>query len=88
MIAMITGWGLIAFRDHGIGPLFMGLCENELRERIFASESVSARLLVSPQSETSHQEGRNRELTAHSPPAVPLRTEPLLVSSNMSTSPV
>jgi len=47
VIAMITGWGLVAFRDpHGIRPLFMGLCENEgFTERIFTSESVACSAL-------------------------------------------
>jgi len=45
--ALITGWGLIAFRDpHGIRPLFMG--KNELEdftEVLIASESVACTAL-------------------------------------------
>ena len=45
--AIITGWGLIAFRDpNGIRPLFMG--KNELKdftEIIIASESVACKAL-------------------------------------------
>jgi len=45
--ALITGWGLIAFRDpHGIRPLFMG--KNEIdgfTEVLIASESVACQAL-------------------------------------------
>ena len=44
---MITGWGIIAFRDpHGIRPLSMGSrVVNGFTERLFSSESVACNTL-------------------------------------------
>ncbi len=46
-IAMITGWGIVAFRDpFGIRPLCMGTCEVDgFTETVFASESVAMKAL-------------------------------------------
>jgi len=45
--SLITGWGLIAFRDpHGIRPLFMGKNETgDFTEILIASESVACQAL-------------------------------------------
>ncbi len=45
--SLITGWGLIAFRDpHGIRPLFMGKNKvNDFTEVLIASESVACHAL-------------------------------------------
>ena len=47
VVAMITGWGIIAFRDpHGIRPLSMGSrVVNGFTERLFSSESVACNTL-------------------------------------------
>tara|TARA_B100000575_G_scaffold79993_1_gene62689 strand:+ start:9167 stop:10672 length:1506 start_codon:yes stop_codon:yes gene_type:complete len=47
LLAMITGWGLIAVRDiHGIRPLCMGSRYNDgQKEYLFASESVALDVL-------------------------------------------
>ncbi len=47
VVAMITGWGLVAFRDpFGIRPLCMGSCEVDgFTEVLFASESVAMKTL-------------------------------------------
>ena len=91
VIAMITGWGLIALRDpHGIRPLFMGLCENEgFTERIFASESVACSALgFTPERDIAPGEAVIARVTAHSPPSSATQNQAtLLVSSNMCTSP-
>ena len=47
VVSMITGWGLVAFRDpNGIRPLFIGKNEvNGFTERLIASESVACKTL-------------------------------------------
>ena len=47
VVAMITGWGVIAFRDpHGIRPLSIGTCEIDgFTETLIASESVAMKAL-------------------------------------------
>ena len=47
VVTMITGWGLVAFRDpNGIRPLFMGRNDVDgFTERLFASESVACAAL-------------------------------------------
>ena len=47
VVAMITGWGMVAFRDpHGIRPLCIGSCEIDgFTETLVASESVAMKAL-------------------------------------------
>ena len=47
VVTMITGWGIVAFRDpFGIRPLCMGTCEVDgFTETIIASESVAMKAL-------------------------------------------
>ena len=47
VVGMITGWGVIAFRDpNGIRPLFLGVNNySNFTERIIASESVACKAL-------------------------------------------
>ena len=47
VVAMITGWGMVAFRDpHGIRPLCVGSCEVDgFTETLVASESVAMKAL-------------------------------------------
>ena len=47
VVTMITGWGIVAFRDpHGIRPLSIGTCEIDgFTETLVASESVAMKAL-------------------------------------------
>ena len=47
VVTMITGWGMVAFRDpHGIRPLSIGSCEIDgFTETLVASESVAMKAL-------------------------------------------
>ena len=47
MVCLITGWGLVAFRDpNGIRPLFLGKRKTgDFTERLVSSESVACKAL-------------------------------------------